>query len=151
LFVLLVVLKARAPIKSLVWSRIERIKKEIEEANKIREDSEILLNKAHEDLKKATEDAEAIIENAEKEAQLLLKNMTLETDRLIEKRQKMASDRIAQMSKQFEQQLKSRLSDLALTGAKAAIEDQLKGEQGELIFQQIVKESAKTLATHKHS
>ncbi len=119
-------------------ARAERIKNQLDEAQKLREEAQNLLAEYERKRKEAEKEAEAIIAQAKVEAEA----MAIETrEKLVEslaRRTKMAEDKIAQAEAQAVTEVRSAAADLAIAAASDMVEQATKGAKGNKLIDESI-------------
>ncbi len=119
-------------------ARAERIKNQLDEAQKLREEAQNLLAEYERKRKEAEKEAEGIIAQAKVEAEA----MAIETrEKLVEslaRRTKMAEDKIAQAEAQAVTEVRSAAADLAIAAASDMVEQATKGAKGNKLIDESI-------------
>ncbi|HLS68702.1 MAG TPA: F0F1 ATP synthase subunit B [Kiloniellales bacterium] len=105
--------------------RADRIRKELEEAQNLREEAQKLLAEHKERQRDALKDAEAIVETARAEAKSLRVAAEQELETTIRRREQLAMDKIAQARQAAEASLRQQAAELAVAAASRLIESNL--------------------------
>ncbi len=125
--------------------RAERIKHELDEARRLREEAQALLADYQKKARLAEEEAREIIEQARREAEALEKETEKKLQESMARRMKLAEDKISRAEAQAVSEVRSSAVEAAIaateqllkskaTGAKAAslIDESIKGLAGKL-------------------
>ena len=125
-FVVIFYVKVPAKINGSLDDRAETIRKELEDARKMREEAQALLSEYQRKRHEAEGEAEAIIAEANSEAERL----TLETgqalDEMIARRTKSAEDKIAQAESQAIAEVRAKAADIAVAAAEEILAAKVK-------------------------
>ncbi|XBQ16371.1 MAG: F0F1 ATP synthase subunit B [Oceanicaulis sp.] len=124
-FVVIVVFGAPKMINAALDSRADKIRGELDEARRLREEAQELLASYKRKQAKAAEDAEGIIKQAKAEADYLRENAKKEIAQRIERRTALAEQRIAQAEAQAAKEVKSLAADLAVDAAKLLLTEKM--------------------------
>ena len=121
---LLLWLKVPKAIAAALDSRAARIKGELDEARRLREDAERLLAEYKGKQAQAAKDAEAILAAARTEASVIVADAQRQAEASVARRTRMAEDKIAAAERSAEADLRARAALLATEAAKRLIADQ---------------------------
>ena len=131
LFVALVVyMGVPGQITGALDARAERISNELAEANKLREEAQALLSEYQHKRKEAEAEAEDIIAQAKAEAESFAAETRRKLAETVERRTRLAEQKIAQAEVQAVKEVQSAAADLAITAASDLIAAQSKGPKG---------------------
>jgi F-type H+-transporting ATPase subunit b len=113
----------RAIAKSLD-ERAERIRADLAEAERLRREAEALLADYQARQRASADEAAAILARARDEAETLKKEATRNLAALLQRRERMALDKIAQAEVEAKAAVKARAVDLAVAAAQRILEQQ---------------------------
>jgi len=119
--------------KSLIGSldqRAARIRAELEEATKLREEAEQLLAQYLQKEREAAAEAEAIIARAREEAERIVAQSARDLDQTLMRRQRLAEERIAQVEQKALDEIRAAAVDIAIGAAREVIISQIDEERG---------------------
>jgi F-type H+-transporting ATPase subunit b len=143
-FAILVGLMLRAKVPAMITQALDEraagIKKDIEEARRLREDAEKLLadyKKKHAD---AETEAKAIVDNAKREAEALAAETRKSLQETIQRRTKLAEDKIARAEAQAVAEVRSTAVDVATTAAERMLAEKMTGAGGTSMVDQSIRE-----------
>jgi F-type H+-transporting ATPase subunit b len=128
LIVFFVVLHFAGAFKAIGGSldnRAEKIRTELDEARRLREEAQELLASYKRRQAEAADEAEKIIAQAKAEADYLRENAKKEISERIERRTAMAESRIAQAEASAAKEVKALAADLAVDAAQTLLSDKL--------------------------
>lgn len=108
-------------------ARAEKIRAELDEARTLKEEAQHLLAQHQRKQREAAKDAEAIIEHAREEAAIIEKDVQTNIDTMIERRTRLAQDRISQAESAALKQVRAAAVDVASQAASEVIAAHLKG------------------------
>jgi len=129
---LVLVFAAGAPkqILGLLDKRTQRIRDELDDARKAREEAQALLAEYQRKRRDAEADAEAIIDEARREAKRLTEEANAKLTELVERRTAAAENKIAQAEAHAIGEVRARATDLAVAAATDILSQRLSGEAG---------------------
>ncbi len=138
LFTLLMFKPAKSFIIKSLDNKILRIKSELNEAMRIREEAERLLQQYKEKTKNAEEEATEIIRHAEKQAEEIISTAKADLEFTVKKTTELATQRISQAEANALKEIKDNAIDITVGAAKALIMEHLSKEAAEeLLFNAI--------------
>jgi F-type H+-transporting ATPase subunit b len=122
--------------------RGEKIRSELDEAEKLRAEAQELLATYQRKQRDAAKEAEAIVERAREEAQRLAARSAEELSQTLARREKMAVDRIAQAEHKAIQEVRVLAVDLALDATRRLIEQGVAadGSKGDAMIDAAIKD-----------
>lgn len=141
-FVILVVLVYRPAKRFLTGAldeRIARIREEIEEAQRLREEAQSTLAAYQRRQREALQEAEKIIEHAREEAERTRARAEAELDEALKRREQQAAEKIAQAEAAALEDIRSRAVDLAVGATAKVLEQKLSGKTGEKTVSDAIK------------
>ncbi|MFN3172019.1 MAG: ATP F0F1 synthase subunit B [Hyphomicrobiales bacterium] len=125
---LIVYLKVPGMITKALDARAEKVRSELEEARRLREEAQAVLADFRRKTQNADEEADAIIAQAKSEAE----RMTAETEEALEemiaRRTAAAESRIAQAEAQALGEVRARATDIAIAASEKLLAEQAKGK-----------------------
>ena len=124
-FALLIYYKVPKLVTDLLDERAENIRKEIEEAAQLREDAQSILAEYQRKKQEAEKEAEEIVAQAKEEAELLKAETEKALQEQIERRTKLAEDKIAQAEAQAVADVKNIAATAATGAARRLLKDNL--------------------------
>jgi F-type H+-transporting ATPase subunit b len=114
--------------------RTDRIKAELEEARKLKEEAAALLAEYQRKRGEAEKEAEGIISGAKAEAERLAVDAKARMEEFVSRRTKMAEAKIAQAEAQASAEVRAAAADAAVAAAEAILRQQAKGDlAGQLV------------------
>ena len=126
--------------------RTERIRNELEEARKSREEAQALLAEYQRKRREAEAEAENIVEEARREAKRMSDEANAKLNEMIERRTKSAEDKIALAEAQATSEIRGHASDLAVQAASHILSERLSGDAS----QQMIDEGIATVRERLH-
>ncbi len=125
---IIVYVKVPGMVTKALDDRAEKVRSELEEARRLREEAQAVLADFRRKTQNADEEADAIIAQAKAEAE----RMTAETEEALEemiaRRTAAAENRIAQAEAQALGEVRARATDIAIAASEALLADQAKGK-----------------------
>jgi F-type H+-transporting ATPase subunit b len=110
--------------------RAQRIKTELDEAQRLREDSERTLAEYQRKQRDALKEAEDIIAHAKAEAERIGRQAAIDLDAMLERRTKQAEEKIAQAEAKAVADVRNTAIDIAIAAARQTIVEQLDAKSG---------------------
>ena len=130
IFVAAVWKPARKSLIGTLDERAARIRAELDEARKLREDAEQLLAQYEQRQREAAAEAEAIIAHAREEAERIAAQSARDLDQALARRQRLAEERIAQAEQKALDEIRAVAVDVAIGAAREVIASQIDEERG---------------------
>jgi len=121
-------------------ARADKIRGDLEEAEKLREEAQDLLAAYQRKQRDAVQEAEAMIAQAETEAERHLAQGRERLEAVLERREKLAMDRIAQAEVQAMDTVRARTVDIALNATRGFLAERLSAKQAEALIDAAVKD-----------
>ncbi|POF34758.1 F0F1 ATP synthase subunit B family protein [Roseibium marinum] len=125
-FVLIIYIKVPAKIGASLDDRAEAIRKELDEARKMRDEAQALLSEYQRKRHEAEGEAEAIIAEASSEAERLTVETNQALEEMIARRTRAAEEKIAQAETQAIAEVRARAADLAVAAAEEILTAKVK-------------------------
>jgi len=142
-FVIFIAATAK-PISRLLTAgldkRTDKIRSDLEEAEKLREEAQDLLASYQRKQRDALAEAEAIIAHAGEEAERLAVQERDKLEAALERRQKQAIDRIAQAEAQALDLVRAKTVDVALDATRDYLAKELKDNQSDALTDAAIKD-----------
>jgi|TARA_B100000959_G_scaffold74583_2_gene79266 F-type H+-transporting ATPase subunit b len=120
--------------------KIDKIKISIEEATKLREEAQDLLAVYKRKIADAEKEAEGIVAQARDEALLLKNQMTEDLETSLERREKLAMDRIAQAETDATTEVRAMTADIALAATRQLLVDNANNTKADELIDGAIKE-----------
>ena len=125
---ILVYVKVPAMITKALDGRAEKVRSELEEARRLREEAQAVLADFRRKTQNADEEAEAILAQAKAEAERMTAETEAALDEMIARRTAAAETRIAQAEAQALGEVRARATDIAIAASEALLTQQAKGK-----------------------
>jgi F-type H+-transporting ATPase subunit b len=120
--------------------RAARIKSELDEAKRVRDEAQALLAEYQRKRGEADREAEAIVSAARAEAERLAAEAKAKVEEFVARRTKMAETKIAQAEAQALADVRSAAADAAVAAAEKILSETAKGKVGEDLIAQGIRD-----------
>ena len=118
--------------------RADAIRKELDQARKLRDEAQALLSDYQRKAREAEKEAQSIIEHAKLEAEALASDSRKALVESLERRSKMAEDKIARAEAQALSEVRSTAVETALAAAHEILKSRAGGQTGETLVSQSI-------------
>ncbi len=145
IFMALVWKKASAAIGTMLDGRAERIRSELDEAERLHKDAQALLNGYQSRLADAQKEAEAVLAHAREEAARLRNQAGSDLEASLKRRETQAMDRIAQAEAAALAEVRNLTVDIAIGASKRVLSGGLPAAQADKLIEQAIGELPKHL------
>lgn len=142
---ILIYMKVPAMLTAALDRRADKIRSELEEARRLREEAEALLADYKKKTANAAAEAEAIISQARREAAALSAEAKTRIEDYVVRRTRAVEQRIAQAEMQAVAEVKSRAIDVAAAAAGLLLEERAKGKSGAELVDRSIEAVRKNL------
>ena len=126
-------------------ARSAQIASELAEARRLREEAQAVLLVYRKKQEESLLEAQAMLDKAREDAARMADQAEAELKILLEKRMKLASDRIAQSENQALQEVRNHVVDIAIAAARTLIQEHLSRSGGKELIQQAAAELERKL------
>lgn len=133
-FGILAYLKVPKMLTDSLDKRAERIRGELEEARKLREDAQQLLAEYQRKRQEAEKEAEDIVAAAKREADLIVADAKQETEDYVRRRTALAEQKIAQAESDAVNEVRASAVNLAVEAASRVLANKVDGQTGDQLF-----------------
>lgn len=130
--------KAAPPITGALDSRAAKIKAELDEAQRLREEAQRLLAEYQRKQRDALNEAEEIIAHARAEAERVGERAARDLDALLERRHRLAMERIALEEQKAVAQVRNAAVDIAIAAARQMLAQELGTERRSALIDQAI-------------
>ena len=144
-FVGLMVWKASKPILDGIDARGERIKAELDEAQRLREEAQKALAEYKRKQRDAAKEAEDLLANARHEADLLRKQAAEDLKLTLARREKAAVEKIAQAEAQAVQEVRAQAVDIAIAATAKLLSENVDPTRDQAMVDQAIKDLGRKL------
>ena len=135
LFIALVFyLKAPAMIAKALDDRAERIRNELDQARRLREEAQQILAEYQRKRKEAEKEADEIVAAAKHEAELLVAEAKQKTEDYVARRTLLAEQKIAQAERDAVNEVRSNAVDIAVEAARRLLSDKVDDKMAADLF-----------------
>lgn len=145
IFVVIAAKPARKAILAMLDDRTEKIRKELDEAQRLREEAQTLLAGYQRRQRDALKEAEDIVAHAREEADRLRNRSTDDLDTALARREAQAMDRIAQAEASAVQEVRNLTVDIAVAASGRIIAQRLDAKQSAKLVDQAIGDLPKHL------
>ena len=133
-FGLLIYYRVPAAVGKALDDRADDIRKELDEARKLREAAQALLSDYQRKAREAETEARSIIEQAKREAEALAADARKALVESLERRSKLAEEKIARAEAQALSDVRSTAVDTALSAARELLKSRAGGATGDALI-----------------
>ena len=144
-FMGLMVWKARKPMLDGLDARAERIRAELDEAQRLREEAQKTLAEYKRKQRDAAKEAEDLLANAKHEAELLSKQAAEDLRATLARREKAALEKIAQAEVQAVQDVRAQAVDIAIAATAKLLSENVDPQRDQAMVDQAIKELGQKL------
>jgi F-type H+-transporting ATPase subunit b len=137
---LLVYFKVPKMVAGALDSRAEKIKSDLDEAESLLREAQDLLATYQKKQREAAEEAEQIKKSALEEAERIAKHGEERLAGQLERREKLAMDRIAQAEAQALDEIKARTVDIALDATRQILTTSLAADKADAMVEDAIKD-----------
>mgnify|MGYP001353021580 CR=1 FL=1 len=127
-------------VTGMLDERAEAIRKELDEARRLRDEAQALLADYQRKGQQAEQEAKAIVEQARVEAEGLAAETRKNLKEMLERRTKLAEDKIARAQAQAVSEVRSASVDAAVAAAAELIKGKVSGAAGAALVDQSIKD-----------
>jgi F-type H+-transporting ATPase subunit b len=137
---LLLYMKVPRLIADALDQRAEAIRKELDEARRLREEAQDLLADYQQKQRRADDEAKAIIEQAEREALAIKEQAEKSLKESIERRSRIAEEKIARAEAQALAEVRGAVVEAATAAAERVLADRVKGDTASGLVDQAIRD-----------
>ena len=138
IFVALVGKKVGGALTGGLDARAARIRGELDEARRLREEAEALVAEYRAKQKEAMADAEAIVAHARQEAERIAAQSARDLEAALARRQRMAEERIAQAEAKALDEVRAAAIDVAIAAAREVIAAEIDAKRGSALIDEAI-------------
>lgn len=142
-FVLFVLAAGRAIWKAIsrgLDARAAKIRAELEEAQRLREEAETLLAEYQRKQREAQAEAAGIVEHARNEAERMRRDAEAAIKQTLERRERLALESIAQAEAQARADVRNEAVDVAIAAARRVLRDSIDEQQARVLTDRSIAE-----------
>jgi F-type H+-transporting ATPase subunit b len=137
---ILVYYKVPALIAKALDDRAEAIRKELDEARRLREEAQNLLADYQKKHRNVGQEAEAIVDQARREAEALAQETRASLKTTLERRTRLAEDKIARAEAQAVDEVRATAIDVAAAAAEKILREKMTGSGGAALIDQSIRD-----------
>ncbi|WP_309083602.1 F0F1 ATP synthase subunit B [Chelativorans sp.] len=137
---ILVYMKVPAMLAGSLDQRAERIRNELEEARRLREEAQQLLAEYQRKRREAEQEAKDLVDAAKREAKLIVADAKAKTEEYVARRTVLAEQKIAQAERDAVNEVRARAVDLAIVAANRLLAEKVDSKTGAELFNQSLSE-----------
>jgi F-type H+-transporting ATPase subunit b len=131
--------KVPALIAKALDDRAAAIRKELDEARRLREEAQSLLADYQRKHRNAGQEAEAIVEQARREAEAFAAETRKSLAEMVERRRKQAEDKIARAEAQAMEDVRAAAVDMAIAAAEKILREKASGAGGAALIDESIR------------
>ena len=132
--------KVPGMISKALDERANRIRNELEEARRLREEAKQLLAEFQQKRKEAEKDAANIVASAKREADMLLEDAHRKTEEYVVRRTAIAEQKIAQAEQEAVNEVRASAVDIAVEAARKLLAEKVDAKTGAELFKSSLQE-----------
>jgi len=136
-------------LAQMLDDRAAKVRAELEEAARLRQEAEAMLRDAEKRREEALRDAQALIEGAKAEAERVSAAAAAEAEAAAKRREEMAVDRIAAAEKAAVDEVRLTAAEVATAAARQVIAEGLSAEADALLVDHAIMELPRALASRR--
>ena len=137
---ILVYYKVPKLIAKALDDRAEAIRKELDEARRLREEAQTLLADYQKRHRNVGQEAEAIVDLARREAEAFAQETRASLKETLERRTKLAEDKIARAEAQAVDDVRASAIDVAVAAAERILREKMAGSGGAALIDQSIRD-----------
>lgn len=141
----LMIWKASKPILAGIDARGERIKAELDEAQRLREEAQKTLAEYKRKQRDAAKEAEDMLANARHEADLLRKQAADDLQQTLARREKAALEKISQAETQAVHDVRAKAVDIAIAATAKLLSENVDPQRDQAMVDQAIKDLGRRL------
>ena len=141
----LMVWKARQPVLKGLDARAERIRAELDEAQRLREEAQKALAEYKRKQRDAAKEAEDLLANARHEADLLRRQAAADLEQTLARREKAALEKIAQAETQAVLDVRAKAVDIAIAATAKLLSENVDPTRDQSMVDQAIKDLGRKL------
>ena len=140
MIVAVVIRPLRRAVTKALDERGERIKSQLDEAQRLREEAQHLLAEYQRKQRQAHRDAEQILTRARAEADRHRTQHAEELEAALKRREQQAMDRIAQAESDALDEVRQRAADIAVAATRQLLKEKVEGAKGDALIDAAIEE-----------
>jgi F-type H+-transporting ATPase subunit b len=140
IFVIAAFRPGRRILTQALDGRIAKIREEVEEAQRLREEAQATLASYQRRQREAIQEAEQIVVHAREEAERAKARAVIELEEAITRRERQATDKIAQAEAAALDEIREKAVDMAIDATTRLLEKKMVGKAGEQAVADAIKD-----------
>ncbi|MCT8998601.1 F0F1 ATP synthase subunit B [Chelativorans intermedius] len=136
---ILAYLKVPAMVNEALDKRAERIKNELDEARRLREEAQQVLAEYQRKRKEAEQEAKDLVAAAKREAKIIVSEAKAKTEDYVTRRTALAEQKIAQAEQDAVNEVRARAVDVAVAAAGEILASKVDGQVSKALFDDSLK------------
>lgn len=136
---ILAYLKVPAMVNEALDKRAERIKNELDEARRLREEAQQVLAEYQRKRKEAEQEAKELVAAAKREAKIIVSEAKAKTEDYVTRRTALAEQKIAQAEQDAVNEVRARAVDVAVAAAGEILASKVDGQVSKALFDDSLK------------
>lgn len=145
IFIGLMYWKARKPVLDGLDARADRIKSELDEAQRLREEAQKALAEYKRKQRDAAKEAEDMLANAKHEAELLRNQASEDLKAVLARRERAALEKIAQAETQAIQDVRAQAVDMAMAATAKLLSENVDPNRDQAMVDQAIRDLGQKL------
>lgn len=137
--------KIASAFVGMLDARTEKIRQELDEAQRLREEAQALLASYQRRQRDALKEAEGVVAHAREEAERLRRHAAAELEASIKRRETQAMDRIAQAEAAAMREVRDMTVDLAIAASRELLTENISADRQAALVDDAVKSLSKHL------
>lgn len=137
---ILAYMKVPAMMGRSLDERAERIRNELEEARKLREEAQQLLAEYQRKRREAEQEAQDLVAAAKREAKIIVAEAKSKSEEYVARRTALAEQKIAQAERDAVNEVRARAVDVAIAAAGSILSEKVDNKVSGTLFQDSLKE-----------
>ena len=137
---IMIYVKVPGMITKSLDDRADRIRDELEQARKLREEAQELLAEYQRKRKEAEKEADDIVAAAKHEAELLVGEAKQKTEEYVARRTALAEQKIAQAEREAVNEVRANAVDIAVAAARKLLADRVDASVADNLFKSSVQD-----------
>lgn len=132
-------LRVPRTIAKTLDDRADKIRQELDDARRLREEAQAVLADYQRKAREAEDEARGIIEQARREAEALEAETEVKLKESLERRTRLAEEKIARAEAQAVSEVRSRAIDVAVSATEAILREKTAGEKGNALIEEGIR------------
>ncbi|HVJ53846.1 MAG TPA: F0F1 ATP synthase subunit B [Aliidongia sp.] len=138
--IVLMVWKGGGQVTSILDNRAQRIRTQLDEARRLREEAEAALAEYQRKQRDAMTEAQEIVKHAEAEAERVAQQAVIDLENAIKRREEQARDKIAQAEIRALAEVRAAAVDVAIDAVRVVLQESIDATRGAALIDQVIHE-----------